>query len=250
MDFIQTTYLARMRNNEHYQFMSDVANAINKATPAALQLDSVYPVFTAALARLNATLLIDQGSATTEQITAMDVTRDRTWSALNERMKSSLLSPIEAETESAKAVKRVLDLYGNVRNLSYNEESAAITNLVEDLEKPQNAAHCSTLGISGWVAALKQQNLDFQALIDSRNIELANKDSADVKKVREEIDPVYQNIVKRINAQVTLEIGTAVTETFIRELNQRIKYYNDTLAARAGRASTAQADTPAEPVTE
>jgi len=51
MDFIQTIYLARMRNNEHYQFMSDVANAINNATPAALQLDSVFPSFTDALAR-------------------------------------------------------------------------------------------------------------------------------------------------------------------------------------------------------
>jgi len=199
---------------------------------------------------LNATLLIDQGSATTEQIASMDVVRDRTWSALNERVKSSMLSPIEAETESAKAVKRVLDLYGNVRTLSYNEESAAITNLVEDLEKNRNAAHCATLGIAAWVAALKQQNLDFQLLIDSRNIELANKDSTEVKKVREEIDPLYQNIVKRINAQVTLEIGTDVTDRFIRAMNQRIKYYNDTLAIRAGRASNAQADTPAEPISE
>jgi len=248
MDFIQTIYLARMRNNEHYQFMSDVANAINKATPTALQIDSVYTSFTDALARLNACLLVDQGSATTEEITAMDVVRDRTWSALNERVKSSLLSPIEAEVESAKVVKRIFDLYGNVRTLSYNEETAAITNLIEDLEKNKNAAHCTTLGITSWVAALKQQNIDFQALVDSRNVELANKESGDVKAIRDEIDPILQNIVKRINAQVTLEIGTAVTETFIKELNQRIKYYNETIVARAGRASATTEDSPVEPV--
>lgn len=71
-----------------------------------------------------------------------------------------------------------------------------------------------------------------------------------MKAVRDEIDPIYQNIVKRIDAQVTLEIATAVTEGFIRELNQRIKYYNETLAARAGRASETEAYTPAEPIAE
>ena len=250
MDAIQTIYLARMRNNEHYQFMSDVSKAITNATPAALQLDSVFPDFDAALARLNSSLLVDQGSVKTEQITEMDVTRDRTWSALNERVKSSLLSPIAAEVDSAKALKRVFDLYGNVRNLSYNEESAAITNLIEDLEKAQNTAHCATMGITNWVAALKQQNLDFQALLDSRNVELANKDSGDVKAIREEIDPIYQKIAGRIDAQVTLELTTAVTEAFIKELNQRIKYYNETITARAGRASTAEEESPAQPVAE
>ena len=248
MEFIQTIYLARMRNNEHYQFMSDVSKAIEKATPTALQLDSVFPDFTAVLARLNACLLVDQGSATTEEITAMDVTRDRTWSALNERVKSALLSPIEAEVLAAKAIKRVFDLYGNVRNLSYNEETAAITNLVEDLEKTKNAADCTTMGITSWVAALKQQNLDFQALIDSRNVELANKDSGDVKAVRDEIDPIYQNIAKRIDAQVTIEIATAVTESFIRELNQRIKYYNETITARAARTNSTENVDSADPI--
>jgi len=250
MEFIQAIYLLRMRNNEHYQFMSDVANAINKATPTALQLDSVFPDFLAEIARLNNTLLIAQGSVKTELITVKDVTRDRTWSALNERVKASLLSPIEAEVASAKDVKRVFDLYGNVRNLSYNEESAAISNLIDDLEKTENAAHCATIGITTWVAALKQQNLDFQEMLDSRNVELANKDSGDVKAIRDAIDPIYQNMVKRINAQVTLEMATAVTDSFIREMNQRIKYYNETITARTGRNNTEEEETPVEPVAE
>jgi len=248
METIQSIPLALMRNNEHYQFMVDVDNGIKKATSAILQLDTVYPAFTAALAKLNATLLIDQGSVKTEQITAMDVTRDRTWSALNERVKASLLSPSSAEVDAAKVVKRIFDLYGSVRYMSYNEESAAISNLIEDLELPENAASCATLGITSWVDALKQQNIDFQALLDSRNVELAAKDSGDVKAVRDEIDPIYQNIVKRINAQVTLEIATAVTETFILELNQWIKYYNDTLAARTGRTTSEEEDSPDGPV--
>lgn len=250
MNTIRPITLARLRNNEHYQFISEVDSGIKKATPAALQLEPVYPSFISAFGALNSTLLVDLGSVKTEQITGLDITRDRTWSALNERVKASLLSPIEAEVIAAKAVKRVFDLYGSVRNMAYNEESAAITNLVEDLEKNQNAAHCTTIGITSWVAALKQQNIDFQALIDLRNIELANKDSGDVKAVRDQIDPIYQNIVKRINAQVTLEIASPAAETFIRELNQRIKYYDDTLTARAGRASSGEEDSPAVPESE
>ena len=68
--------------------------------------------------------------------------------------------------------------------------------------------------------------------------------------IRDEIDPIYQNMAKRIDAQVTLEIATAVTEAFIRELNQRIKYYNETITARAARANSTEEESPAEPVVE
>jgi hypothetical protein len=149
--------------------------------------------------------------------------------------RAALLSPLETEVEAATALLRIFDLYGNVREMSYNEESAAISNLTEDFEKPENAAHCATIGITAWVAALKQQNIDFQALLNERNTELANKDSGDVKAARVAIDPVYQNMVQRINAMVTLGMASPEIENFIRELNQRIIYYEEALAARAGR---------------
>ncbi len=76
-----------------------------------------------------------------------------------------------------------------------------------------------------------------------RNVELAHKNSGDVRALRDELDPEYQKIVKRMNALVTLEMSTAEIDSFIRELNQRIKYYKETIEARAGRADAKAEET-------
>ena len=247
MEKISSIHLVIMRNNEHFQFMTDVKNAMETATPVSLNMEAVFPEFTSACDDLNSALLVDQGSIKTEQIAALDELRDRTWSALGERIRATLICPVEAEAESAKSLKRVFDLYGNIRKMSYNEETAALTNLIEDMEKPENAEHCNTMGMMHWVDALKQQNTGFQSLLDARNAEEANKESGDVKAARDGIDPVYEKIVDRANALVELEMASPELQAFIRELNQRIKYYKETLAVRSGRRAGTEEEIPADP---
>ena len=248
MELINSIYLHSLRNNEHFQFMTDVKNSIETATPAALGLEPVYRGFKTKYNRLNAALAVDRGSTFTEKINDSDEKRDRYWSAVNGRLTATLHCPIAEEVEAAKALKRIFDLYGNVRKMSYNEETAALTNLTEDYEKPKNAAHCQTVGITHWVAGLKQENKNTQELINARNAELANKESGDVKAERAGIDPEYNKIVERLNAMATLDMASPEAQDFIRQLNQRIIYYNDTLAAREGRnASEKNEDTPAVP---
>lgn len=246
MELIHSINLPRLRNNEHFQFMTDVKNSIETATPAALGVEPVYPGFQEKYDRLNAALLVDRGSTLTEKINVSDEKRDSYWSAVGGRLRATLLCPIAEEVEAATALLRIYDLYGNVRKMSYNEETAALANLVEDYEKPKNAAHCQTVGITHWITGLKQENNNLQELINARNTELANKESGDVKAERAEIDPEYSKIVVRLNAMATLDMASPEAQEFIRQLNQRIKYYNDTLAAREGRnAAEEEEDTPA-----
>jgi SMC interacting uncharacterized protein involved in chromosome segregation len=158
-----------------------------------------------------------------------------------------LLSPVQEQVEAAKAIQRVFDLYGNVRKLSYNEETALLTNLITDLEKPENAAHCATLGITSWISALKAQNDGFQALLNERNREYANKDSGNVKEARLLTDPIYHEIVTRLNAMVTLGMASDEAKELIKELNQKIKYYESTVDSRSGGSDDEEEEEPAAP---
>lgn len=239
-------FLRKLRNGEYFQFMTDVKNLVTTATPAALNLDEVFVRFDTAYSSLDSVLRVDTGSVKTEQLVEADGGRDNTWSAVNMRTKATLLSPISKEAESAKIVKRVLDLYGNVRQLSYNEETALITNLVDDLEKAENAAHCATMGITRWVTALKTQNIDFQTLLNERNTEYANKESGDVKAARAVIDPIYDEIVTRTNAMVTLGMAGDEAAEFIKELNQKIKYYESTINLRGSKKDDEEEPTELE----
>lgn len=248
MEQITNVTLSKFRNGEHFQFMTDVKDGITTATPAALNLDAVFARFDTAYSALDSMLRVDAGSVKTEQLVVADGGRDDTWGALNLRIKATLLSPIEKEVEAAKRLKRVFDLYGNVRQLSYNEETGLITNLVDDLGKPDNDADCSTIKITQWVAALKERNEAFQTLLNERNKEYANKESGDVKAARIVIDPIYDEIVSRLNAMVTLDMASAEAQEFIKELNQKIKYYETTIASRAGVKDNEEENEP--PVTE
>ena len=235
MEQVEKIVLSRFRNNEHFQYMTDVNEMVIKATPTALNLDGVFPEYSSSYTGLDKVLRVDQGSIKTELLIGADGTRDNTWRGLFARVKSTLLSPVPEEVESSKIIKRVFDLYGIVHKLSYNEQTAATSNLIDDLEAPANASHCSTISITAWVTLLKEQNNSFQNLLNERNSEYANKISGDVKAARQIIDPLYEKMVERINATVVLDMATPEAQKFIKELNQKIKYYETTLVSRAGK---------------
>lgn len=240
MEKLEEIALSRMRNTEHFQFMTDVDQLITTATPLELGIDGLYPSFSTALAAEDATLRTELGSIRSKTIDDLDTLRDTTWSAILLRVKSTLLSPIQTEAESALIIQRIIDLYGDLRAITYNEETAAISNLVSNLMLPAYSTHLSVIGIFTWVNELKMQNEQFQTALNERNAEFADRESGDVRAVRILIDPIYRKISDRINASVVLETAKPAAGIFISQLNEKIKYYKTTLVSRVSRSKTAE----------
>lgn len=247
MTKIKELNFSRFRNNDHFQFMTDVNTLITNATPAALNIEEAVTDFNAAFTALNNVFKVDSGSVLTAAIGGADVKRDSTWSAIYMRIRATLMGPIDLEIEAAEKLKRIFDLYGNVRQLGLTEESAALNNLVDDLEKEENATLCNVIGITRWVAALKELNAQVQSLMLERRAEAAHKLSGDVKAAREVIDPLYVKIVARLNALVELDMATPETYDFITLLNKQIKDFEEIMAARKGRRNAGEEDN--DPIT-
>ena len=240
MEKLEEIALSRMRNTEHFQFMTDVNQLITTATPLELGIDGLYPSFSTALAAEDSALRTELGSIRSKTIDDLDTLRDTTWSAILLRVKSTLLSPIQTEAESALIIQRIIDLYGDLRAITYNEETAAISNLVSNLMLPAYSTHLSVIGIFTWVNELKMQNEQFQTVFNDRNAEFADRESGDVRAVRILIDPIYRKISDRINASVVLETAKPAAGIFISQLNEKIKYYKTTLVSRVSRSKTAE----------
>lgn len=153
------------------------------------------------------------------------------------------MCPVAREVEAAELLKRVFDLYGNVRKISLIEESAALNNLIEDLEKEENAALCTIIGFTRWVTLLKEQNAEVQTLMLERRAEGAHKQSGDVKAAREVMDPIYEKMVSRLNALVELEMASPEIEEFVILLNKQIKDFEDMLATRQGQRDNGEDET-------
>lgn len=238
MQKLETIALTRFRNNEHFQFMTDVDQLITTQKPSELGIDNLYPSFKAALTAEDSAMRVELGSLKSKSIEELDTLRDKTWNAISIRVNATLLSPLANEAESAEVIRRIIDLYGDIRAKSYNEESAGISNLVADLQLPANADHVNKVGIQRWVAELKNQNDQFQAVFNDRNAEFAGRESGDVRAIRLQIDPIYEKIVDRINASVVMEVAKPAASIFISQLNEKIKYYKTTLVSRSSRSKT------------
>ncbi len=243
---ISKLVLRKLRNSEYFQYMSDFKSLIELITPAVVHSEEEFTTFNAVFTKLDEELRVDKGSVLTEQLQALDLGRDNTWRAIDARIAATLLCPVEKEVEAAKRLERVFDLYGDIRKISYNEETAALSNLIGDLEEEANAGFVTTTGLTKWVNALKDQNIAFKAKQNERDTEIANKNSGNVKAVRIKLDPVYELIVERVNAMVSLNMVTPEIENFIKELNQKIKTIETTLAAREGRRDDGEEE-PTEP---
>ena len=235
MGKIEIMPLYGLHSNEHGQFMTDVNTLIIKYTVVELGLETPYPTFKKLLVAEEQALSTELGSIKTERIKSLDTMRVNTLNAIYGKVDSTLKSPFAEEAESAKIIQHIIDIDGDIREWSYNEKTNAIANLTHTLQEPANEVHTNKVGITSWVIALKTQNEDFEALNNERNEEFAERPSGNSKEARKAIDPVYNQIVERINASVIMEVAKPVVENFISELNQKIAYYKATIANRNGR---------------
>lgn len=232
---IKSFGLFRLHNNEHFQLMKDFITLVIRYTAKELGIDEFYDPFNNALNAEETALKAEQGSSKSKAIENQNKLRDKTWKALHTRVKSGLHSPIDDEVESAEAIMRLFDLDGDVRKLTLNEESAAISTLTNNLMLQANATHLEKLGITAWVNQLRVQNEAFQVLFNERNAELASRISGDVRAARKEVDPLFEQIVERINATLVLGTAKPVATIFAADLNERFSYYKTTITARASR---------------
>lgn len=225
--------LSRLRNEEHFQFQTEFKASVAKYSAQALSIEALYATWEPLYAQELEALQVIRKSATTEQLAIADTERDEIFRGFADAVKS-LLNHFSADKRmAASRVNVVLDQYGNVARKSYDEETAAITKLVQEANGALRA-DIATLGLADWIAELDTRNKAFDALMKSRYSEAAAKTELRMKQVRAEIDLVYRAIADRLDALMLLN-GPAAYEPFVRELNTRVDRYNDIIAMRKGR---------------
>lgn len=232
MNKLEHFFTGSLRNAEHFQFMTEFKTAVVSYKAETLGVKDLLPPFQAALDKENIALKIEQGSAKSEVALSLDVYRDQIWKSGWLRIESALLSPLPQEVDSAIVLKRIFEVYGDIRRHPVNQESGEMTNLVSDLLKPENAKHLQQVHLDKIIPELKKANDQYIQVVSDRNVELSSRESGNTKAARMEVDPLYDLIVESINASIILKTAKPETAKFVEEHNQRVKVYQATLAAR------------------
>lgn len=217
--------LVRLRNLAHFEFHSEVKTMITEQTAEQLNVTEAFTSYTALLTQEDKGLEIIKQNALTAKLAALDEERDSTFRGVAGNVKA-LTKHFDIKIKTAAEKLHLLLLtYGNIVLKNYNEETAALYNLTNDLLTTHKTA-LKTCGIVDWIKELQRQNEEFRTIMSDRNDAIAAQEPVQMKKLRKEVDNVYRLMVKRIEASALLN-GEEAYKKFVAKLNERVAYYKE-----------------------
>ena len=216
--------LNRLRNDANFQFHTEFKELAERLGPEALNIKPQFEAYLPHYEKVDLAFKKIVKSSITEQMQEADKARDNIWRGLVETNTTALRHFSEEVQAAAKRLKIVFDTYGNIAKKTFNEQTSATYNILQDLESSKYAPDVARVGLSQWVSELKARNNAFAVLVRDRVDEGSVKVDIVLKKARTQLDEAYYSIVERVNAFVVIE-GVASYEPFIRKLNLSVAKY-------------------------
>jgi hypothetical protein len=221
---------SRLRNGEHAQFFTEVDKLIDEVGASVLTIEPQSALLKMVLAREFEALAIIRKSVLSDELETVDQPRDNTFRGSVDSVKSALNHFDANVKKAASKVMVVLNSFGNVAALPYDEETIAIRKLATEL-RGTCANEISLLALEPWLTVLETQNDNFATIMKERYSEDAGRTALRMKSIRIEVEGAYKKMLKRIDALIEIN-GEANYTVFVTELNSRIDKYNNIVARR------------------
>lgn len=234
---IESIYSSQLINPLHMEFTIDRIRLFEKYNPDILKVRPQYNVFHLWADREDTSYKWVIKSMDTQLKAEADHARDNALSGLAQGVSFMEHSLDPAVVNAAKRVKILLDTYNKptpVSKLPYDAETAAIINLLQELNNNIYAPYILLMGLGNWVTALETRNQAFAQLAVDYHDEQALRPEFTLKEARKGVDHAYLDLTKQINAWIRIE-GEATWAGFVNELNTMIRHYKDIVAQHLGR---------------
>lgn len=240
---IKSLDISRLRNDEDFGYQTRVVNL----AVAMLSQDVDKPVvdaYKAALTAFDAALKQAAKNSQTEAVVAADEVVDRLYTGLTLYLRSLTYHPVEATRIAAEGVLVIIDKYGKLTGLPYNQQYGVLLNSMQELTALTEETF-TLLHLADWLAELSSAIARFQNARDMQTAEQSNYQVGLVKDTRTAADAAYKQFVASINA-FAIAFGETNYATFINQMNVMIADVQAELKARKTRAENAKEKTAAE----
>jgi hypothetical protein len=230
--------VTKLVNEMHLQMMNQVDSLLNTIGIDAgrLNVDNEYQIFKQSLTTEQESYHNDTKSSLTNQIELSDKFREKLFSGFYKIIEGNVNHFDTNTSASAQRLLYIINQFGNPINFSYNEETLKINGIIEEFGKIP--ADITNLGLTEWVAAIKQANTDFENIHSNRTNEYSEQTAPCMKTARVVTDLGYKSIVERINALALIN-GISVYAPFMSKMNEIITEYREILAKKEGKAKAA-----------
>lgn len=236
---ITSTNLKSLRNLEAFQVYSDVATFLTQESSAQefeKSLKTVCDTFFARQQEYDTALLPERRSPQTAELAQLDAQRDYLLRSFVSSLRLYVGSPDGEQSRTARVLLGLVEKYGkNIPSLPYRQETAAITNLLQDLEIEENAELVKKLYSEHWIASLRTANTQFEQTMLSRTDTASETTSERSKTARAAVQTAFEKLCEMINALAVVK-GESGYIRLIDRINQLVSEAQDVLSRRAARS--------------
>lgn len=198
---IKSTNLTNTRLMDFYQVMSITAGFVQKEDVTGLNLKTYTDDFSAAFVSFDKALKQAQKTGYTELIIEADDERDNILAGMLGSLRAMLRFPDKDVADAAAKLILVTDKYGSgVARLPQREETAVLTNLVEDLRNTENAPLLQKVGLTAWVDKLDLSNKAFDDLYTHRTEKEAEFITGLTRTERSNMQTAFEKLCRAIDS--------------------------------------------------
>ena len=233
MTDIKTIDLPKLNNGAHYEFMKVVNDrfASETALSANAAAKKAMEALAAALKEEDRCLAISRKSLMTEDIREADSTRDDIYRSLRQALSGFAQAPVLDVARAAKTLALCMNSYAIKPSMQLDRETGLLHNFIADLET-KYAAEVTKLGLTLYVAPLKEANAKVEQFIVGRTTAQSAIIAGELRAARLATDAAYRHLVKFVNA-LAMVSGTSDYDALNLFLNEHIDRYKQEALPKA-----------------
>ena len=222
---IQKVDLVGMNNGAHYEFMKVVNDRFAAETTLSTNTSAkkAMEALAAALKEEDRCLVISRRNLITDDIRAADKTRDDIFRSLRKAINGFTDAPVPDVAKAGKVLKQCVADYAINPAMQLDRETGLLHNFIADLET-KHAAEVAKLGLTLYVAPLKEANAKVEQFIVDRTTAQSVIAAGELRAARLATDAAYRHLVKFVNA-LAMVSGTTDYDALAKFLNEHIDRY-------------------------
>lgn len=228
-----------LRNDEDFGFQSRVYN-LGEALLTQEVDKPVLAIYKAALDAFDAALKQSLKNSQTDAVEAADKEVDHLYTGMTLYLRALTYHPSETLRTAAAEGLAIIDKYGALTDLPYNQQYGALHNSMQELVALPDET-MATLQLADWLAAISSANARFDTLRSEQTAEQSLYQVGLVKDTRNAADAAYKQFVASVNA-FAIAFGEENYASFINQVNVMIADVQAELKARKTRAEKEKAE--------
>lgn len=189
--------LTHLKNAEHFNLHEEIITYTKERILPFDELRSVFDIYTNHFAWEDEEFKHFTRLPGTKQIELLEKQRSETVSHIRKTNDYMGISPDEEESKASAIVADVLYLYNRAGRAAYTENSALITNMIDDLRKPEYASQVALLGLNPLIDKLEKENEEFKAIYLKRTVD---NNQIRLRQARQGTDESFYKLADSINA--------------------------------------------------